>query len=454
MAKFYSRSTTTRIAAALLFVQLVSVGVTLLIVQGTTERSIHKTSRDFIRELQTDLIETYNDDGRDALIKGIARRVRIMGSHDAVIGLISRDHRYLAGNVAEWPRALTASRNWRVISLRRDGDPVPVNMKIIVVTLPDQSLLLTGNTLAEDERLRTSARRALLLASMLGLMLSGLGSFVLARYIGRKVGAITDVANQVAGGALDQRIVPDNSGDAFDRLGHTINHMLGRVEGLIGELRLVTDSLAHDLRSPVARMKATIERAIVGTSDPIARGALASASEEADNLNKMLGTAIQISRAEAGLGRDQFQRFDLTEMLSDLAEVYGPLAEEKGFEILCHAEHAVVIEAHRELLGQAIANLIDNALKYATGASNIILNVISHDQDIDIIIADNGPGIPVGRHAEALKRYGRLDSARQEAGAGLGLSLVATVAHMHNGTLSVEDNEPGLRAVLKLPVNT
>ncbi len=459
MAKFGGitlglRSTTARIAIALLLVQLASVSATLLILQNASEKSIKNDSRDFVRELQIDLAETYNDDGRNDLLKAISRRLRISGSHDTVIGLQSKNGEYLGGNLVAWPSPLSQPTDWKIVTLQRKNDVTAVDMAIIVTRLPDQSLLLTGNSLAEEHRLRAAGRQTFLWSLFLGLILSAIGSLILTRYIERKVAKIAKVTDQVAGGNLTGRVALDGSSDAFDRLSLTINHMLSRVETLVNELRLITDSLAHDLRSPVARIKATLERAILSTRDTVTLSALGAASDDADSLSKMLTTAIQISRAEAGLGRDQFQKFSASSMISDLAEVYGPLAEDNGFEIVCKAAGPIMVEAHRELLGQAIANLIDNAMKYATGGSKITLSVERLPDSIAIMVADNGPGIPAERREEALQRYGRLDSARQATGAGLGLSLVATVAHLHNGRLVLEDNQPGLLATLLLPIET
>ena len=263
---------------------------------------------------------------------------------------------------------------------------------------------------------------------------------------------IADATDRVSGGDLSHRIALDESGDEFDRLSHGINAMLVRIEGLVGELRLVTDSLAHDLQSPVSRLKATVERAITATHDTKALEALGTVSEEADRLQSMLTTALQISRAEAGLGRDQFKEFQAEALLVDLAEVYGPIAEDQGFAIEVVVPRSVKVIGHRELLGQAIANLIDNALKYAIGGNLIALQLERMGAQVLISVADNGPGIPVGQREEALRRFGRLDASRPAGGAGLGLSLVRTVAHLHGGQLILEDSAPGLIAVLTLPI--
>ena len=161
---------------------------------------------------------------------------------------------------------------------------------------------------------------------------------------------------------------------------------------------------------------------------------------------------MQISRAEAGIGRNQFETFLMSDMLHDLAEVYGPVAEDQGIEIRAAGMAPIRVSAHRELLGQALANLVDNALTYAVGATAIDLGLAERGQQVEISVADDGPGIPESRRGEALRRFGRLDAARQPSGAGLGLSLVATLAHLHGGRFELGDNRPGLVARLTLPI--
>jgi signal transduction histidine kinase len=217
---------------------------------------------------------------------------------------------------------------------------------------------------------------------------------------------------------------------------------------------MVTDSMAHDLRSPVARMKSTLEQAITQTTDKVAVHALADSIEEADSLHRLLNTALEISRAEAGIGRNQFTAFSLFELMQDIAEVYGPLAEEEGYEIGVNVTGPLRVFAHRELLTRALSNLVDNALKYADGGSMILLRAQALGSSmVRLEVADDGPGIPDARKADALRRFGRLDPARTQSGAGLGLSLVETIAHLHGGMLMLEENDPhGLCVTLQLPV--
>jgi len=214
--------------------------------------------------------------------------------------------------------------------------------------------------------------------------------------------------------------------------------------------------MAHDLRSPVSRMKARLEQALGRTPDIEAQAAIASAIEEADGLHRLLDTALEISRAEAGIGRDRFTSFDLRPMLDDLAEVYGPLAEDHGFTVKVDAPAALVVFAHRELLMRALSNLIDNALKYAAGGSSIRIEAaVDAAAGIELSVADDGPGLTDAQMVQATRRFVRLDPARGGSGGGLGLSLVETIAHLHQGRMRLARALPhGLAVSLTLPIAT
>lgn len=445
-------STTTRIAIALLVAQLTSVGLALLLMHNFMQRALSDEAKDFVTELRQDLTDSFGSGGVRGIEAAIAERVAIKSGRDLVIALRAPDGRVIAGNLRDWPPTISDNERWRLISLFRAGSTRVELIGLTTAALPNGYRLLCGQVMEDEARLRQTSESAFIAALVLGLVLASLGTFLFARFIGRRVTAIADATERVSGGDLSHRIVLDDSGDAFDRLSHGINGMLGRIEGLVGELRLVTDSLAHDLRSPVSRLRATVERAITSTRDAAALEALGTVSEEADRLQNMLTTALQISRAEAGMGRAQFKEFQVDALIADLVEVYGPLAEDQGFDIVFAEPSVVKVKAHRELLGQAISNLIDNALKYAAGGTRITMRLARTDTVVLISVADDGPGIPFDQHGEAMKRFGRLDAARQTGGAGLGLSLVSTVAHLHGGTLSLADAVPGLCATLSLPI--
>jgi signal transduction histidine kinase len=288
-------------------------------------------------------------------------------------------------------------------------------------------------------------------ALLLAVPLALLGAIVATRVVTTRVETIAETAREVSRGDLSRRVEIEGGGrDAFAGLAAEINRMLARIEALVGELRVVTDSLAHDLRSPLTRLRATIERATRETEDEVALSALDRVSTEAETLLAMLSTALQISRAEAGIGRERFVSTDLGRLIEDLAEVYGPLAEESGITLTAIGDaHA---EVHRELVGQALANLIDNAMKYGRPRGVIRLSVGTIRDMVVLGVDDDGPGIPEHRREEAIGRFGRLDPARRATGAGLGLSLAAAVARLHDGELTLGDNAPGLSARLTLPI--
>ena len=446
------KSTTGRIALVFFLAQSALVGAALLFMNSVTANVIDNGAQDYAQELRADISDSFRVSGVAGATVAVDKRLEAFGRRDAVIAFAAHDGRMIAGNLPRWPEGIGPNTRWRSIRLYRAGAAESELMGVTAGDLPQGYRLLTGQVMEGEDRLTHASEVAFLTALAAGLVLALIASFGFARLIGRRIARIASTAQSVAIGDLSQRVAHDGTGDAFDRLAEAINTMLTRIEALVTELRLVTDALAHDLRSPVGRLRATIERATRSTRDAVALEALGSVADEADRLLRMLTAALQISRAEAGLGSEQFSDFDAAAMLADLAEVYGPVAEEQGFVIETRIPATASIHAHRELLGQALANLIDNALKYAVGGSRVVLELTTTATSVSIAVSDNGPGIAPDRRAEALRRFGRLDPARQTGGAGLGLSLVATVAHLHGGTLTLKNAAPGLRAELDLPV--
>jgi len=277
---------------------------------------------------------------------------------------------------------------------------------------------------------------------------------ILAHYVARRIGNIAAVANRISARDLSQRVPLSGAGDSFDRLGMQVNAMLDRISRLMEELRLLTDTLAHDLRSPAGRLRAAAQAAAESDDPAEQEELLNSVVRNADALIRILSTVLEISRSEALTGRNQFSWFDVSELGAELAEMYDPLAEERGAALrFDRPKRPVPLFGHRQLLAQAISNLVENAIRYGSTGGEIDVRVRPGDKQIRIEVADRGPGIPLERRQEALKRFGRLDSSRSDEGAGLGLALAQAIAHLHEGELLLEDNEPGLLIVMQLPVH-
>src|SRR6185437_5498575 len=277
---------------------------------------------------------------------------------------------------------------------------------------------------------------------------------ILAHYVGRRIGEIATVANRISARDLSQRVPVSRAGDAFDRLGAQINAMLDRIGALMEQLRLLTDSLAHDLRSPVSRLRSAAHAA-AETEDPVEQEELLErVVRQSDALMRILSTVLEISRSEAFTGRNQFAWFDLGELAAELAEMYDPLAEERGAALVYdRPSRPLPLFGHRQLLAQAISNLVENAIRYGSTGEDIEVRVRPGEKQIRIEVADRAPGIPLDRREEALRRFGRLDSSRSDEGAGLGLALAQSIAHLHEGKLLLDDNQPGLVTTLELPVH-
>jgi signal transduction histidine kinase len=284
------------------------------------------------------------------------------------------------------------------------------------------------------------------------------GWFVTRRVLGR-IDSMTDTTRGIMEGNLSGRLAIAGTNDEFDRLAGNLNLMLDRVEELMVGLKQVSDNVAHDLKTPLTRLRNGAEEALrTARSSDDYRGALEKIIEEADNLIRVFNALLMIARAEAGNAREGMGEFDVAEVARDVAELYEPVAEEAGVSLTVEVPDQLRLFGSRELVGQAIANLVDNALKYAPvgndGAAppSVTVRAMRRDDMVDLVVADTGPGIPEADRARVLERFVRLENSRSRPGFGLGLSLAAAVARLHGGALRLEDNRPGLRAVVSLPI--
>jgi signal transduction histidine kinase len=285
------------------------------------------------------------------------------------------------------------------------------------------------------------------------LLLGFLGGGIVSRNMLARLDDINRTSRDIMLGDLTRRVPVTKVDDEFDTLASNLNRMLDRIERLMKGLREVTDSVAHDLRSPLNRLRNRLEAAqkqIEGegrdTSD------LESAITEADHLIATYKALLLIAEAEAGVAREAMAPVSLAPIVEGVAELYGPVAEEKNITLTAMPGNSAPIEGNRSLISQALANLVDNAIKYTPPGGRVIVRATESPSEIELSVADTGPGIPEGERGRVLERFVRLEASRNSPGTGLGLSLVAAVAQLHNATFTLTDNAPGLKAALHFPI--
>lgn len=443
--------TTLRIALlAGLLALLSNVAVIGFIYWRTHDEAVSEMRQQVVEQDKV-LIDVFRSGGEPALT-GAVQDTIAYADPLAVVALLDTNGRERIGNID----ALSQSRlseGSRTTFLRLRGQPTPRRAVVIVHHLPNGQWLISGRIAGEGLAIKETLERSLIIALALALLLGLACGAVLARYVGLRIGNIVAVASRISRHDLSGRVPLSGSGDAFDRLSQQINAMLDRIGGLMDELRMLTDSLAHDLRSPVSRLRSAAHAA-AETADPHEQEELlGSVIRQADALMRILTSVLEISRSEALTGRKQFNWFDLGELAAELCEMYEPVAEEAGAVIQYDPPvRPVPLYGHRQLLAQAVSNLIENAVRYGSRGGEIRIDVSNTGKEMRIGVADRGPGIPAELRAEALRRFGRLDSSRSDEGAGLGLALAQAIAHLHEGHLLLEDNRPGLRTALELPL--
>ena len=446
MIPLLPRSTSARFAM-LTFIALTLSSIILLgFVARVTSRQLDEEAVILAHVERKAIADVVRRDGIDRAKLLIDSDLRVPGA--TVVLLAAADGTKVAGNIRAWPPTLDTATEWRRIELFRSGSTRAEPFGVSTAALPGGHKLLVGRSFDEEARMRDTLETTLVGAIALALALAGAVSAMLGRYIDIRIDDIAEVAGRVGDGNMSDRIPVSRENDSFDRLSATLNTMLTRIETLLREIRTVTDGLAHDLRSPLTRLKARIERAAASLDGTLDLDAL---STETDQLLSMLETTLEISRAEAGLGRERFATIDLAALVRDMGDMYEPLADDRGVEIAVEAPAPLFVHVHRELVGRAVANLVDNALRYGRKGGRIELAALAADDGICLTVRDRGPGIAVADRQAALSRFGRLDSARRHGGAGLGLSLADSVARMHGGTLTLGDNDPGLLVTIRLP---
>ncbi|NWG25161.1 MAG: HAMP domain-containing protein [Pseudorhodoplanes sp.] len=407
----------------------------------------------------TGLITQYEVGGIRRLVIIIDTRARRPGSNLYLIATNAGET--LAGNVGGLPPGLLQRTGWIETGYRRLDETEGAEHRALVrvFQLPSGFRMLVGRDLEERDRLYGVVIAAGRWSAAIVVILGLTGGFFVARRVLRRVDAMTETAQTIMGGDLSGRLPVAGSGDELDRLAVNLNAMLERIEALMHGLKEVSDNIAHDLKTPLTRLRNRCEEALrTGRTEADYRRALESTIDESESLIRTFNALLMIARAESGQAREDMTDFDASEVARGVGELYEPLAEEKGLVLEVEAVAPAPVRGNRELVSQALANLVDNAIKYAAPAvsaddasRHIVVKAEGEGDRVLLTVGDHGPGIPESMRRRVIERFVRLEQSRSVPGSGLGLSLVSAVAHLHGGELRLEDNKPGLRAIIALP---
>lgn len=443
------RSSAFRLALGYVALFAVSAVLLLAFIYWSTASYMQRQADETIEAEIVGLDERYRLTGLSGLTASIRERLSRRPVGSSIYLLTDRLYTPIVGNLDRWPAAEVDAEGWMTFELTVMPDEPKHEVRAKPFALPQGFRLLVGRDMYELQAMRSRLVLTLGwgLALTVGLALAG--GVVMSRSRVRRIGVINDAIGAVMGGDLSRRIPTDSSrggGGEIEELVVRLNRMLDELEQLVEGVRRVSDSIAHDLRTPLARLKTRLERLRQsGAGEEAER-----AAEEADELLATFAALLRIARIESGEARSQFGTVDLTALIDDAAELYRPLIEERGKKFVIHNAPEVSVQGDRDMLFQAVANLLDNALKHTPSPGRIELSMGTTNRSVHIVVADDGEGIPIDERDNVLGRFYRLDSSRTTTGSGLGLSLVAAVVNLHQGDLRFEDNDPGLRVVVEL----
>ncbi|MEZ0220589.1 MAG: sensor histidine kinase [Tardiphaga sp.] len=430
-----------------------------------THRLINDQITTTVDDEMTELSDLFGRRGLRGIVGAIENRALRPGANLYLITTPAGQS--IAGNVSSLAPGVMATTGWSETAYRRLDDPDSSNHRALVkvTQLSSGFRLLIGHDLEERRRLfdivGDAAKWSVLIVVVLGL---GGGIFVASRVL-RRIDAMTGTTQRIMAGDLSGRLPVGRSGDELDRLAENLNAMLERIEALMTGLKEVSDNIAHDLKTPLTRLRNRAEEALARSSNEAEyRAALERTIEESDGLIRTFNALLMIARAESGQARGNMDNFDAAEVAEGIHELYEPLAEDSDLTLTVKTA-AAPLRGNRELISQALANLVENAIKYgkpaitdenadsagAAAAKDIVIEARRDGDQVLLSVSDHGPGIPEADRKHAVERFVRLEASRTLPGSGLGLSLASAVATLHGGELQLGDNYPGLRVTLALP---
>ncbi|MGV1770520.1 sensor histidine kinase [Agrobacterium vitis] len=461
-AGFLFKSTAVRLSALYIILFALCAALLVIYVTALSERLLNQQTRESLQQEVTEIERAYEKGGVENLLRLMERRMRQPGANLYVIA--GPNGEFLAGNVSSVEPGVLDREGWTnfpfAYNRYAETGPARPHLAIANVLALDNGLrILVGRDLGEPTKFRILVRKALMVA----LAIMGAGALVIWFAIGRnalkRIDRVSAASKKIMAGDLGQRLPVSGSGDEFDRLSRSLNDMLERIEKLNEGLRQVSDNIAHDLKTPLTRLRNKAADALAEDDNLLRRQALEGIIGESDQLIRTFNALLMISRVEAGSIAAELSDLDASGIAADTAELYEPVAEEAGYVLASAIVPGITVRGNRELIGQAIFNLLDNAIKYAgEGGSEIRVELVkAANGEARLSVCDHGPGIAAERREDVVKRFVRLDESRSKPGTGLGLSLVEAVMALHGGRLELSDTDtansecPGLTATMVFP---
>jgi signal transduction histidine kinase len=373
------------------------------------------------------------------------------GDKNAIYLLVNPAFERLGGNLSAWPAEIGYTTGWYHAQMTHDGQPRAT--RLLNVGLPGGFHLLLGRDVQDREQIRVLILNGLAWATAGALVLAALGGLIARRTLLGRLDVISRTTTAIVRGDLGQRVPEGGTDDEFDQLSRMINRMLEQIQTLIEGVRNVSNAVAHDLRTPLAEARSRLEDIVNRRpSEPEVFAGIGGALDDIDRLIEMSNALLRLAEIDSGVRRSGFRRIDPAEMATEIVELYQPTAEARQIRLGLVAPPDLSVNGDPFLLAQAIGNLVDNAIKYAAAGGVVTVGLRARDGDVEIVVSDNGPGIPEGEKSRVTERFYRGDSSRGQVGVGLGLSVASSIATLHDGALSFSDNHPGLVATLRLPM--